>query len=87
MLGWLALAALLACGRAPVRAAVWVPKNRPTINRLKWEFLTRGWIKSSPAVSPDGSMVYVGSSDGSLYGVEASSGIQVSDAVGGDGTH
>ena len=43
-----------------------------------WSFTTTdaSAVRSSPALSPDGSTVYVGSEDGNLYAVDAASGKQ-----------
>jgi eukaryotic-like serine/threonine-protein kinase len=46
----------------------------PTLNGVKWKFHTRGRVISSPAVV-DG-VVYVGSTDGNLYSIDAVSGAQ-----------
>jgi outer membrane protein assembly factor BamB len=43
-------------------------------NKVKWMFHTGGMVISSPAVA--GGIVYVGSSDGNLYAVDAESGAQ-----------
>ena len=40
----------------------------------KWSFPTGGSVQSSPAVSPDGATVFVGSHDDFLYAVDASTG-------------
>lgn len=60
-----------------------------------WEFTTAGYVYSSPAVAPDGT-IYVGSGDGKLYAINpdgtkkwsfaTSSGIQASPAIASDGT-
>lgn len=42
--------------------------------KLVWKFATKGQVWSSPAVSDDGSMVYVGSVDKGIYAVRADSG-------------
>jgi outer membrane protein assembly factor BamB len=42
--------------------------------RLRWKFSTTGFIVSTPAMSPDGSVVYVGSADDYLYAVETGNG-------------
>ena len=41
---------------------------------LKWKFATGDDVESSPAVSPDGGTVFVGSDDSNLYAVDASTG-------------
>ena len=40
----------------------------------RWSFKTGSVVKSSPAISSDGSMVFVGSYDNSLYAVDAATG-------------
>lgn len=40
----------------------------------KWAVTTGGAVSSSPAISADGSSVYVGSADGKLYGLVAATG-------------
>ncbi|MFC2057214.1 PQQ-binding-like beta-propeller repeat protein [Chloroflexota bacterium] len=50
--------------------------------QIRWEFVTEGAIKSSPAVA--GSAVFVGSEDGRLYAVEAASGEKLWDFLTGD---
>lgn len=42
--------------------------------KLKWRFRARADVLSSPALSPDGRTVYVGSHDGHLYAVRARDG-------------
>ena len=37
---------------------------------------TGGDVESSPALSPDGATVFVGSNDGKLYAIEAASGTE-----------
>ena len=51
--------------------------NPRTVKRLKlkWKYLTGGWVLSSPAVA-DG-IVYVGSQDGNLYALDARTGAKV----------
>jgi outer membrane protein assembly factor BamB len=39
---------------------------------VKWKYLTGGYVRSSPAVA--NGVVYIGSSDGSLYALDASTG-------------
>jgi outer membrane protein assembly factor BamB len=46
----------------------------PTLDTVVWKFATRGRVISSPAVA--GGLVVVGSSDGSLYGINRSDGTQ-----------
>src|SRR6188474_1244404 len=46
----------------------------PTLETVAWKFQTRGRVISSPAVA--GGLVVVGSTDGSLYGVNRSDGTQ-----------
>ena len=43
----------------------------------KWVFATSGPVKSSPTLSNDGSMLFVGSDDGHLYGLKTSDGSKV----------
>lgn len=40
-----------------------------TVNE-KWNFVTGNWVRSSPAIGPDGT-IYVGSSDGNLYAINS----------------
>merc|ERR1712166_739409 len=40
----------------------------------KWDFATGGQVWSSPTLSPDGSVVYAGSFDQSLYAVDTADG-------------
>ena len=42
----------------------------------KWTFATGDAVESSPTLSPNGTTVYVGSDDKSLYAVDAASGTQ-----------
>lgn len=49
-------------------------KKGVTINRLRWKILTGGVVKSSPAVSADGSTVFFGSRDGFIYAVNTADG-------------
>jgi outer membrane protein assembly factor BamB len=64
---------------------------------LKWRFQAGQGMESSPALSADGSVVYVGSDDNSLYAINTNNGTQrwkykasddvnASPAVGPDGT-
>ncbi len=64
---------------------------------LRWTFTSEDWIDASPALSPDGSTLYVGSWDGNFYALNAETGarewtfqtdgiIIASAAVGSDGT-
>ena len=46
----------------------------PTLDSVAWKFLTRGRVISSPAVA--GGLVVVGSTDGSLYGLNRADGTQ-----------
>jgi outer membrane protein assembly factor BamB len=46
----------------------------PTLDSVAWKFQTRGRVISSPAVA--GGLVAVGSTDGSLYGINRSDGTQ-----------
>ena len=56
----------------PARTGVF-PSNGPTrLNELAWKFKIGGWVNPSPAVV-DG-VVYVGSSDGRLYAIDAKTG-------------
>ena len=48
----------------------------PAPKRLEWKFATGGGVVSSPALSPDGSTVYVGSWDDNLYAVHAANGTE-----------
>jgi outer membrane protein assembly factor BamB len=60
-----------------------------------WEFTTAGFVYSSPAIAPDGT-IYVGSGDGKLYAINpdgtkkwsfaTGTGIQSSPAIASDGT-
>jgi outer membrane protein assembly factor BamB len=40
----------------------------------KWKFATQGSVSSSPALSPDGATVFVGSDDKNLYAIDTASG-------------
>ena len=40
----------------------------------KWEFLTGGFVESSPAIGGDGT-VYIGSDDGNLFALDPSNGL------------
>ncbi|MHA1799042.1 MAG: outer membrane protein assembly factor BamB family protein, partial [Candidatus Helarchaeota archaeon] len=42
--------------------------------RIKWKFQTRGDVWSSPALSHDGSVIYISSADGIVYALESASG-------------
>jgi outer membrane protein assembly factor BamB len=44
------------------------PFTGPATNALKWSYPTAGVVRSSPAISADGT-VYVGSNDGKLYAI------------------
>jgi len=46
----------------------------PTLDSVAWKFLTKGRVISSPAVA--GGLVVVGSTDGSLYGLNRADGTQ-----------
>ena len=46
----------------------------PGAGTLEWKFATGNRVWSSPAMSPDGSVVYVGSNDDSLHAVHAADG-------------
>ena len=50
------------------------PPPLPTGGTKRWSFVTGDDVDSSPALSPDGSMLYVGSRDNHLYAVDAASG-------------
>ena len=49
-----------------------------------WKFATGSSVESSPALSSDGSMVYVGSGDGNLYAVHAANGTEAWTFATGD---
>jgi len=77
------------------KTVLFVPAPMPS-GVPKWEFLTEGWVGSSPAIGSDGT-VYVGSSDQKLYALNGATGakkwefltgaaIYSSPAVGSDGT-
>lgn len=44
------------------------PYTGPETPTLKWSYVTRGCIRSSPAIGSDGT-IYVGSEDGNLYAI------------------
>jgi serine/threonine-protein kinase len=55
--------------------AEWEAAKEEERRRLKkWSFATGGWVLSSPALSPDGSTVFVGSVDHSVYALSAADG-------------
>ena len=72
------------------------PKAKATVGGKLWEFKTRGFMFSSPAIGSDGT-VYVGSYDKKLYAINGKSGVKLwefetgndvdsSPAIGSDGT-
>ncbi len=62
---FIALLALCLC--LPLAGA---DKKKP--GTVLWEFKTEGFVKSSPAIGPDGT-VYVGSIDKKLYAIKTDS--------------
>ncbi|MCG8553684.1 MAG: PQQ-binding-like beta-propeller repeat protein [Proteobacteria bacterium] len=54
------------CSIAPGRG----PCRKPIEPVLRWRFETGGPVTASPALSPDGGSVYVGSHDGYLYALD-----------------
>ena len=58
----------------PEHSGVYDAAGVTTFHRLKWKFHTGGMVISSPAVA--GGIVYLGSSDGNFYAVDAESGAQ-----------
>ena len=47
-----------------------------TAGTQKWSFTTGGEVASSPAISSDGSTVFVGSKDWKLYAIDAATGAE-----------
>lgn len=68
LISFLLFAGLLAL-TANVTAAVAYTNREPI-----WKFKTRGAVVASPALSPDGSTLYVGSSGGRFYAIDTFSG-------------
>jgi outer membrane protein assembly factor BamB len=46
----------------------------PELHGVRWKFKTRGRVYSSPAVA--GGVVFVGSTDGNLYAIDAATGAE-----------
>ena len=75
------LVALVGCGKKePAQPSASKPeptkpeptKDKTTAGTKLWDFETGGWVTSSPAIGPDGT-VYVGSEDKKLYAIETES--------------
>ena len=80
------VAALVGCGKKePVQPSATKPEaTKPELtkginqtSKVKigtpiWEFITGGWVSSSPAIGSDGT-VYVGSDDRKLYAINGKS--------------
>ena len=49
-------------------------KSNPATFSTLWSYQTGNWVVSSPALSPDGKTLYVGSVDGYLYALSAKKG-------------
>jgi eukaryotic-like serine/threonine-protein kinase len=56
---------------SPTEGATW---GNPVAQR--WTFSTGGYVYSSPAVSPDGATIFVGSLDNKVYALNAATGAQ-----------
>ena len=69
------LSIVLGCGKKEAKQTA---KEPPLIKpgTVLWEFETGGYVTSSPAVGPDGT-VYVGSSDNKLYALNGKSGVKL----------
>ncbi|MDI6810261.1 MAG: PQQ-binding-like beta-propeller repeat protein [archaeon] len=59
------------------------PYTGPETPTLKWSYVTRGCIRSSPAIGSDGT-IYVGSEDGNLYAINPDGTLKWSYATGDD---
>jgi outer membrane protein assembly factor BamB len=70
--GTAALAEALQFRGDAAHSGVYASTAAPALDRLKWKFKTRGKVISTPAVS--GGTVYVGSSDQSVYALNAADG-------------
>ena len=101
----LAVMALMGCGKKePVQpSASNTDASKPEPAKAKaiagdklWEFETGNWVKSTPAIGPDGT-VYFGSGDKKLYAINGKTGVKLwefetggwvksSPAIGSDGT-
>ena len=79
------LSLLVICGRAFAQdvsmfrgnlqhAGVYESAGVRKFNRVKWQFHTRGMVIGSPGFA--GGLVYVGSTDGNFYAIDAQSGAQ-----------
>jgi len=62
-----------ACGRADAAPAT---KSASAPEAQRWAFVTGSIVHSSPAVSPDGASIFVGSDDGKVYALNAATGAQ-----------
>jgi hypothetical protein len=51
------------------------PKAKLALKRVVWRHATQKGIDGTPAVSADGSMVYVGSFDNNVYALAATSSV------------
>ncbi|HSE52205.1 MAG TPA: PQQ-binding-like beta-propeller repeat protein [Gemmatimonadales bacterium] len=80
---WLQLLSIAAASHSPAQTAMFRggPEHLgnytgpvPTLDSVAWKFLTKGRVISSPVVS--GGLVVVGSTDGSLYGINRADGTQ-----------
>jgi len=58
----------------PQHSGVYDAGGVPTFTKVKWSFHTGGMVIGSPTVT--GGVVYVGSDDGNVYAIDASSGTQ-----------
>ena len=78
------------------RELVRFEQTKRQAEKLLWEFVTGGGVRSSPAIGSDGT-VYVGSNDKKLYAINGKSGVKLwefetggfvysSPAIGSDGT-
>ncbi len=59
----------------PQHTGIYETKGLPAMKAVKWQFQTGGRIASSPVVA--NGVVYIGSSDGSLYAMNAATGKEV----------
>merc|ERR1712195_400081 len=76
---------------APSASIVAVAEANPSLSHSPgskiWSFATGKYVDSSPALSSDGKVVYVGSGDHNLYAVNASTGSKIWSFATGDGVN